>query len=47
MGYGVVYWFAAICFPISFVKNSINVIQLVGGFDVLAEIDVDERKKSK
>jgi len=45
LGYGIVYWIAVICFPISFVKNSINVIQLVGGFDVLAELDVDERKK--
>lgn len=47
IGYGIFYWICAISLPISFVKNSINVIQLFGGFKVLAELDVDSRKRSK
>jgi len=45
LGYGLFKILAIICFPISFTKNAINVIQLQGGFDVLAEIDIEERKK--
>ena len=37
---------AFICLPISLTKNIINVIQLVGGFDALAELDEEKREKS-
>jgi len=45
--YGVVHVIAMVCFPISFTKNAINIIQLVGGFDALAELDVEARQKAE
>lgn len=46
-GFNIFKVLALICLPISFTKNVINVIQLVGGFDALAEIDLEKRDKSK
>lgn len=47
LGVGLWKLLAVITFPICAIKNGINVIQLVGGFQLLAEIDVQERQKSK
>lgn len=47
LGMGLFKLIAFICFPICALKNGINVIQLVGGFDALAEVDVEERKKKQ
>eukprot|EP00795_Rhopilema_esculentum_P015437 gene15437-6683_t len=38
---------AGICFPISFIKNLINLVQMIGAFQAIANSDVLERQKKK
>jgi len=38
---------AWICFPISAVKNLLSISQMVGAFEVIAAVDIEERAKQK
>jgi len=46
-GFGLFYIIAVVCAPVCVTKNLISVVQLVGGMQILADIDVQERIKSR
>jgi len=45
LGYSIWFIVFLVCLPICILKNGINIIQLVGGFQILNEIDMKEKEE--